>query len=133
MSNHNYSQYSNNKKKKNYNKPKVEEFEEFTTTTEAPVEAAEIKMESAPVVEPVIVNETVETVTLPETVIGTVANCSKLNVRAKPATDAEVLTVLTGGSEIEIDPARSTSEWLKINAAAGVEGFCMRKFVNAKL
>ena len=134
MSNHNYSQYSNNKKKKNYNKPKVEEtvVDETVTTVAAPVEPVEIKMES---VEPAVdlVAETVETVTLPETVTGTVANCSKLNVRAKPAIDAEVLTVLNGSSEIEIDPARSTGEWLKITTAAGVDGFCMRKFVNAKL
>lgn len=132
MSNHNYSQYSNNKKKKNYNQPKVE-VKDFVTTVEAPEEPAEIKMESAPVVEPVIVNETVETVSLPKTVSGTVVNCSKLNVRAKPAIDAEVVAVLNNGAEIEIDPARSSTDWLKITTAAGVDGFCMRKFVNAKL
>lgn len=126
MSKHNYSQYSN--KNKNYNKPKVEE-----TTTAAPVEPEEIKMESFEPAIDLVAVETVETVALPTTVTGTVANCSKLNVRAKPATDAEVLTVLNGDSEVEIDPARSTSEWLKITTAAGIEGFCMRKFVNAKL
>ena len=134
MSNHNYSQYSNNKKKKNYNKPKVEEtvVDETVTTVAAPVEPVEIKMESfEPAVDVVV--ETVETVTLPKTVTGTVANCSKLNVRAKPATDAEVVTILNSDSEVKIDPARSTNEWLKITTAAGVEGFCMRKFVNVKL
>ena len=135
MSNHNYSQYSNNKKKKNYNKPKNDEVVEqmstvedevvsdVVTTVEAPVEPAEIKMAV----------ETVETVTLPASVTGTVFNCSKLNVRVKPAIDAEVVTLLNNDSKVEIDPARSTSDWFKITTAAGVEGYCMRKFVNAKL
>lgn len=128
MSNHNYSQYSNNKKK-NYNKPKVEEtavenvvFTEAETLTIEPT-APEVKMAV----------ESVETVTLPETVTGTVFNCSKLNVRVKPATDAEVVTVLNNDSKVKIDTSRSTNEWLKITTATGVEGYCMRKFVNAKL
>lgn len=134
MSNHNYSQYSNKKNKKSYNKPDIND-ENFVTTVEAPVESAEIKMVVEPeaVVEPIIVNETVDTVVLPKTIIGTVTNCSKLNVRSKPATDAEVVTVLNSDSEVIIDPARSTNEWLKITTTAGVEGYCMRKFVNAKL
>lgn len=135
MPNHNYSQYSNNKKKKNYSKPKVEEIvvEETVTTAAAPAEPVEIKMEFSEMVsvEPMV--ETVETVSLPKTVTGTVTGCSKLNVRTKPTIDAEVAIVLNGDSEIEIDPARSTNEWLKITTAAGVEGFCMRKFVNVKL
>lgn len=134
MSNHNYSQYSNKKHNKQHSKPKIEEtvieqmsaIEDETvdavTTVAAPVEPAEVKME-----------ESVETVTLNNTVIGTVTGCTKLNVRAKPASDAEVLVILNVDSKIEIDPSRSTNEWLKITTAAGVEGYCMRKFVNAKL
>lgn len=137
MSKHNYSQYSN-KKHNNINvKTNAEE-------TLAPVEVEEIKMvvehsETAAeantehIVEPVIANETVETVALPATVTGTVTGCSKLNVRVKPAIDAEVVTVLNSDSKVEIDPARSTNDWLKITTSAGVEGYCMRKFVSAKL
>ena len=136
MSKHNYSQYS----KKNHNKPLVED---TVTTTEAPVEPLEIKMvvehsetapkaNTAPVVEPAIVVETVETVALPKTVIGTVVNCTKLNVRSKPAIDGEVLVVLNGNSEVKIDSDKSTYEWLKITTADGIEGFCMRKYVSAK-
>ena len=114
MSNHNYSQYSNNKKKKNYNKPKQEEtIDQFAVVEEVSVpevESVEVKMAV----------ETVETVALPETVTGTVSNCSKLNVRVKPAIDAEVVTVLNNDSEVVIDPARSTNVWLKIATAAGV-------------
>ena len=114
MSNHNYSQYSNKKHKpNNYNKPKVE------TTVDVEVEPAEVKME-APKAE-------VKTV-----VSGTVSGCAKLNVRVKPTTDSDVLIVLDHDSEVIIDPARSTTEWLKITTAAGIDGFCMRKFVSAK-
>lgn len=139
MSNHNYSQYSNNKKKKNYNKPKVEEtVEQFApvieeivpeviTSIAAPDVPIEVEMSTAiytgcPVGEPG-----------PEGRLGgTIANCSKLNVRSKPSTEAEVLTVLEAKSEVLIDPARSTTEWLKITTASGVDGFCMRKFVSVK-
>ena len=135
MSNHNYSQYSNNKKKKNYNKPKTE-VEDFVTTVESPAEPAEIKMESAPVVEPVIVNEVADVQPKREVetnFIGIVSGCNKLNVRFKPAIDADVVTVLEVNSEIVVDTARSTTDWLKITTTAGVEGFCMRKFVTAKV
>ena len=121
MSKHNYSQYS---KKNNNHKPKV------AAVDESPVE---IKMES---VEPAVVIgpiEVIEPAVAPETVIGIIANCNKLNIRVKPATDAEVLVVLDAGSKIEIDPARSTNDWFKITTVDGIKGYCMRKFVNAKL
>ena len=132
MSKHNYSQYSKNKRNENYSKAGTDDIVVDETTVAAPFEPAEIKMESfEPAVDVVV--ETVETVTLTETVTGTVTNCSKLNVRAKPSTDAEVVTILNGNSEVEIESARSTNEWLKITTAAGIEGFCMRKFISAKL
>lgn len=132
MSNHNYSQYSNKKNKKNYNKSHVEEsveqfsvveneaVNEVVTTVAAPVEPAEVKME-APKAEVV------------DTIAGTVANCSKLNVRSKPAVDADILVVLEANTEVKVDRSRSTNEWLRITTASGIEGFCMRKFISAKL
>lgn len=130
MSNHNYSQYSSNKKKKNYNKLKEETFvhvdvaeneivPDVVTTVAVPVEPVEVKME-APKAE------------VKASVTGIVVGCSKLNVRSKPAIDADILVVLEVNSEIVIDPARSTNEWVKVTTAAGVEGYCMRKFVSAK-
>ena len=130
MSNHNYSQYSSNKKKKNYNKLKEETFvhvdvaeneivPDVVTTVAVPVEPVEVKMEAPK-----------DEVKAPVT--GIVAGCSKLNVRSKPTIDADILVVLEVNSEIVIDPARSTNEWVKVTTAAGVEGYCMRKFVSAK-
>lgn len=111
MSNHNYSQYSkknNNNNPKTYNKPKTEE---RTTVVEAPEEPLEIKMVTT-------------------ACTGVVVNCSKLNIRVKPSTDSDVLTALNVGSEVMIDNTRSTTEWLKITTAAGIDGFCMRRFVS---
>lgn len=122
---HNYTQYSN--KNNNYveaidvmSEPVVEVDE---TTIAAPVEPAEIKM----------VEETVETVALPKTVTGIVVDCIKLNVRVAPNTTAAVACVVNAASEIEIDVAKSTDEWFHVCTAAGIEGYCMRKFIKASL
>lgn len=117
MSKRNYTQYSNNKKK--------------TTTNAVPVETLKPISETVTPVE--LVEETVETVTLPETVEGVVVNCAKLNVRVEPNLNGEIICVLDVMSEIEIDVTKSTDEWLKICTATGVEGYCMRKFVDAYL
>ena len=143
MSNHNYSQYSN---KKVSNKLKTEETIMQTNIVDEvvdakvvapvesvvkPVEPVEVKMESVESkVEPEVKPETKPE---PQVITGIVANCSKLNVRVKPAKDAEVLTILDAKTEVVIDPARSTNEWFKIATASGVDGFCMRKFVSVKL
>lgn len=126
-SKHNYTQYSN---KKNLeaadNVVTTEAFVEpevFETTVAAPIEPAEIKM----------VNETVETVVLPEIVTGVVVDCAKLNIRVAPNATATVACVLNAASEIEIDVTKSTDEWFHVCTAAGIEGYCMRKFVEAHL
>ena len=121
MSNHNYSQYSKKQNKHNDNR----KFDK--PANKIPVESIK------PIPEMQLVEETVETVTLPAMVEGTVVNCAKLNVRAEPTTDAAVVCVLDAMSEIEIDVAKSTDEWFKVCTAIGVEGYCMRKFVDAYL
>lgn len=123
MSNHNYSQYSNKNKKNNTNK-----------NSNKAVAAPNVET-SKPIVQPALnlVQETVETVKLPETVKGTVANCSKLNVRVAPNPDADVACVLTAQSEVAINVAESTDEWFSICTAVGMEGYCMRKYIDAYL
>ena len=117
MPKHNYSQYSNAKKYDN--KPKTEE-----SVEPMPVEpAVEVKM----------VVEDVEAVILPKIVEGTVSNCAKLNVREKPSFDADIVCVLDVNSEMKVDVDTATDEWVYANTAVGIEGYCMRKFVNTKL
>lgn len=124
MSRHNYSQYSNNKKNDNH---MVEETDVIAEgVTEEVVEqtaAPEIKM----------VEETVETAALPETVTGTVTNCSKLNIRTEPSTSAEIACVVNVNTELAIIVEKSTDKWLYVCTAAGIEGYCMREYVTATL
>lgn len=123
MSRHNYSKYS----EKNY-KVAEEEIEEIDVINEA----EELVVENpAPEIE--LVEETVETVAVPEIVVGTVVNCAKLNVRENPNATAAVLCVLDAAAEIKINVAKSDNEWVNVLTAAGIDGYCMRKFVNANL
>lgn len=125
MAKHNYSQYSNKKKTNN-------------SDISSNAVKMEVKHESEPevlmgpiVVEPV--NETVDTVDIPKTVDGVVVNCVKLNVRAEANIDADILCVLNVMSEIKINVEKSTRDWFYVCTATGVEGYCMRKFVDAHL
>lgn len=120
MSKRNYSQYSN----KNHN------------SSAAPIVNSslnDVVKEVAPEVKMEVETPEVQTETVIEIVTGTVANCAKLNVRVKPSTDAEVACILDAMSEIEINLSKSTPEWFFVTTAIGVEGYCMRKFVEADL
>jgi uncharacterized protein YgiM (DUF1202 family) len=124
MSRHNYSQYSkNNNEDTTVSVNELTPLAEEKTVVPAAEDPTEIKM----------VVETVETVTLPKIVTGVVANCQKLNIRMEPNTDAEIVTVLNAGTEIEINVDESNDKWFSICTVSGVKGYCMRKFVNAHL
>lgn len=120
MSKHNYSQYSN-KKKQNESVEPVEVME--PVEVDVPQAAPEVKM----------VEETVETVTLPSTVKGVVVDCARLNVRAKPTTDSAVVCVLDVNTEVQVDTDNRKPEWFYVYTATGVEGYCMKKFIKATL
>ena len=62
-------------------------------------------------------------------VIGVVTDCLKLNIREKPSKDSRVVTVVTCLDELEIDMGDSNDDWYAVCTAAGIEGFCMKKFV----
>lgn len=62
-------------------------------------------------------------------VIGVVTDCLKLNIREKPSMDSKVVTVATYLDELEIDMGDSNDDWYAVCTAAGIEGFCMKKFV----
>lgn len=124
MYKHNYSQYSN--KNKNF------EVDDEVVETVDPIEEDAV-IEPAVEETVTLVEETVETVTLPETVNGTVIGCIKLNVRVNPSATADVVCVLDAKSEIKINVAKSDNEWFSVCTATGIEGYCMRKFVEANL
>lgn len=104
----------------NYAKPQTE------VAVEPEVDVlAEEKIEEL-AVEPEVVPE-------PQSVVGVVTDCAKLNVRKAPSTDAEIVCVLMINTEVMVDKNESTDDFYKICTGAGVEGFCMKKFINIEV
>ena len=124
MPKHNYTQYSNAKKYDD--KPKTEESVEHDNL----IEHADF-VEEVDAVK--MVEETVNTVPIPKTINGVVANCTKLNIRKDPSVHAEILGVVNVDSEMKIDMDKSNDKWFYVSTAVGIDGYCMRDFVNAKL
>lgn len=60
---------------------------------------------------------------------GVVTDCIKLNVRTEPNLKADVLCEITCLSRVTIDENESTDEFYKIYTSAGVEGYCMKKYI----
>ena len=77
-------------------------------------------------VEPVAEPEIVEQKPI---IFGKVVNCSKLNIRQYPTLFSDVLGCLVENTEIEIDEDKSTSDFYAICTPTGLEGFCLKKFV----
>lgn len=109
MSNRNYTNYSKPAKRA----PRPESQEPVINT-----------------VEPVQKEEEVATPKKPIT--GVVANCFNLNVRTGPSKDFDVICEIPSDSEVEIDESESFEDFYKICTASGVEGFCMKKFIEVR-
>lgn len=86
-----------------------------------PEEAAEVLSEE--------VDDAVNEEVNPRYVSGIVSNCESLRVRQKPSSDGEVLTTIDKGTELKIDLGNSTDEFYNVCTAAGLYGYCMKKFI----
>lgn len=96
----------------------------------------EVKVVTTPNVvqpKPQFVQETVNTVSLPETVEGKIVNCAKLNVRENASINSDIVCILDVMSEFEVDVNRTTPTWAYIYTATGAEGYCMRQYIEAHL
>ena len=82
--------------------------------------------------------ETVENIieeveeTKPDPKIGTVTDCNRLNVRKDPNPNAEIICEVPAATDLMIDEEQSTDTFYKVFTAAGVEGYCMKRFVTIK-
>ena len=65
-------------------------------------------------------------------VIGVVIGCTKLNVRERPTPNANVVATISVESEVMVDLRHSTSAFYKVCNAAGIEGFCMKKYIEIR-
>ena len=64
-----------------------------------------------------------------ESLIGVVSGCAKLNIRKDPIITSEPVCIVPEKSVLLIDSDLSTDEWYKVYTEAGMEGFCMKKYV----
>lgn len=65
----------------------------------------------------------------PKYITGIVTDCVKLNVREDPYLTATILGAITAATELIVDKEASTNDFYKICTSAGLEGYCMKKFV----
>lgn len=65
-------------------------------------------------------------------VYGYVTDCSKLNIRTKPISGAEVICTVNLNDKLLIDINRSTENWYCVTTNVGIEGFCMNKYVTVE-
>ena len=63
---------------------------------------------------------------------GIVSGCSKLNVRANPSRNANIIDIVPTGCTLSIIGSKSTAEWYCIIDVFGKEAYCMKKFVTLK-
>lgn len=64
-----------------------------------------------------------------ESLIGVVSGCTKLNIRKESNITSEPVCIVPEKSVLLIDQDLSTEEWYKVYTEAGMEGFCMKKYV----
>lgn len=63
-------------------------------------------------------------------VSGVVTDCLKLNVRKNPSADAEVLAIVDALSNVMVDMDASTDAFYKVYTETGVQGYCMKKYID---
>lgn len=85
-----------------------------------------------PVIEESIVEEPVVEEPAPKYVVGVVANCNSLNVREQPDRKADVIAVLRSGTEIQVDIENTLDVWFHVYTATGLDGFCMKEYIDVK-
>lgn len=113
MSKKDYTKFSNNKVVNN----KSEEIQNG-------VQDVEVKIEE-------MANETIEEVVEEnrKDILGVVVDCDKLNIRKEPSINADIVCMIDASTNLIVDYESSTDEFYKICTYAGIEGYCMKKFV----
>lgn len=65
----------------------------------------------------------------PEVKFGIVVDCIKLNIREAPDKNSESIGVIECGTELMVDETQSTDEFYNVCLGSGVEGYCMKQFI----
>lgn len=77
----------------------------------------------------VITDSLEQSESIDESIFGNIVNCKFLNVREAPDKDAEILTRAKQGDKIMIDFNGSTDDFYSVCTETGVEGYCMKQFI----
>ena len=59
-------------------------------------------------------------------------NCVALNVREQPNTETLSLAIVHKDMKLRIDIDSSTDEWFAVCTATGIEGYCVKKYVDVE-
>ena len=59
-------------------------------------------------------------------------DCALLNVRKEPSIESSKVDVIKKLDEITIDLENSSNDFYKVKTSEGIEGYCMKKFINIK-
>lgn len=108
--------------------PVLDEVAELSEEIISDIEEVAEPMEE--IAEPVEEDEIVDSSQI--SMFGFVSGCTKLNIRKEPRVNAEIVYVVDSGTDLMIDPADSTDEWLHVCNYGGIEGYCMKKYVTFK-
>lgn len=68
---------------------------------------------------------------IPEKVRG-IVRCIRLNVRKEPSLESSKIGVLLTGDELVIDLSKSTDCWYKVSTDSGLDGYCIKDFIEFK-
>ena len=77
-------------------------------------------------------DQTIKETPKKESKVGVVSNCQKLNLRRSPLKDSDgtnIITELLTGVAVVIDEDESTPDFYKVITESGLEGYCMRQFI----
>lgn len=58
---------------------------------------------------------------------GKVVNCTKLNVRKEPSTDADIVTVIDNETEVKV--LETVKDFVKVEFDS-VTGYCVKKYIS---
>lgn len=104
----------------------------YSKVQSEPVAPVEPVVEEEVAVTEEIVEEVVEDPIVEEGLIGVVTNCARLRVREAASVESDVMFELPVGSEVEIDEIGSTEDFYKVTTASGIEGYCVKTFIEIK-
>lgn len=124
MSQNNYRNYNNYHNQNNRNGYQPTKPMENTT----PPNVAS-NVQPAPVDAPVVEQPKVEE---PKPIFGVVSGCAKLNIRNAPSLNGNVICTVNENTKLMLILEESTAEWYKVCNSAGLNGFCMKKYVTVK-